>query len=153
MPLVKETLVNALKNLVSNVNNFPDSYEQAAVNFSNAINNYGSLVVPPSTTSELAKQAFVSAFIASKPKQSLEILVDAISAYCISLATGMVPTFVGVPPATTPALKSALNIAGQIALNGGSADDWASAAATAIDTYFKTGTATNSSTGATITWT
>lgn len=152
MPLVKQVLENSLKNLVSNPDNFPDSYEQAAANFADAINDYGKLVVPSTTTSELAKQAFVSAFIASKPKQSLDILVDAITAYCVSLATGMAPAFVGVPPTTTPILQAALQLAGQIALNGGTADDWASAAATAIDTYFRTGTATNSSTGVTITW-
>ena len=154
MALVVSTLQDKLKQLVANSENFPDSYELAASNFGNAVNDYGSLVTPPTTTAAAGLAAFISAFIASKPKQSLEIFADAVEAYCAALAPGMAPAFVATPP--TPVAKiamvEALNIAGEAAKNGGSAEAWAAAAATAIDTYFHTGIAVNSVSGVTIPW-
>ena len=152
MALVVATLLNGLKGMVSNPDNFPDTFEQAALNFADVINNYGSAVTPPSTTSAAAKSACSAQFIASKSKQSLDIIIDAVQAYCQALALGMAPTFAGTPPPTTAAMKTAIDAAGQVALNGGAADDWAQAAATAIDAYFKTGIAVNSTTGVAVPW-
>ncbi len=154
MALVVATLQNELKGLVSNSDNFPASYELAATNFGNAVNKYGSKVTPLSTTVAAGLAAFIAKFIASKSKESLEILADAVEAYCQVLASGMAPAFAGTPP--TPVAKTAmivaLNAAGEVAKNGGTADAWAAAAATAIDTYFHTGIAVNSITGATVPW-
>lgn len=154
MALVVSTLQNKLKSLVVNSNNFPKSYELAASNFGNAVNDYGSLVTPPTTTAAAGLAAFISAFIASKPKQSLEILADAVEAYCAAIVPGMAPAFVATPP--TPiaktAMVAALNVAGEVAKNGGSADAWSAAASMAIDTYFRTGTAVNSVSGVTVPW-
>lgn len=152
MALVLDTLKRELKNLVSNSDNFPDSFAGAAQNFANALNEYGKMVVPSSVSSEAAKAAFVSAFIASQPKQSLEIVVDGVVAYCVALAVGMAPVWVGTPPPSSTSLLAAMIAAGQIALDGGSSDDWANSAASAIDTYFRTGTATNSTTGVVVIW-
>ena len=49
-------------------------------------------------------------------------------------------------------MVAALNAAGEVAKNGGSADAWAAAASMAIDTYFRTGTAVNSVSGVTVPW-
>lgn len=152
MALVIATLLNGLKGMVNNPDNFPDTFEQAAANFADVINNYGSLVTPPSTTSAAAKAACSAQFIASKSKQSLDIIIDAVQAYCVALAPGMAPAFVGTPPPTTAALKTAIDAAGQVALNGGSADAWAQAAATVIDIYFRTGIAANVQTGVPVPW-
>lgn len=103
MALVVSILQNKLKSLVVNSNNFPKSYELAASNFGNAVNDYGSLVTPPT-------------------------------------------------PIAKTAMVAALNAAGEVAKNGGSAEAWAAAASMAIDTYFRTGTAVNSVSGVTVPW-
>lgn len=53
MALVVSTLQNKLKSLVVNSNNFPKSYELAASNFGNAVNDYGSLATPPTPIAKL----------------------------------------------------------------------------------------------------
>lgn len=154
MSLIKATLQEKLLELVGNSENFPDTYAQSALNFGNAINAYGSLVIPVSTTSITALSTFVSTFIASKSKESIEILVDAVVSYCSSLALGMTSAgFVGNPPPSSFVLKTSLLLASQIARQGGSAEDWANSASIAIDSYFKTGTATNIETGVIVPWT
>ena len=154
MALVVATLQDELKKLVSNSDNFPASYELAATNFGNAVNKYGSKVTPPSTTAAASLAAFIAKFIASKPKESLEILADAVEAYCVALAPGMAPAFAGTPPTAIAktTMIAALNAAGEVAKNGGTAEAWAASAASAIDAYFHTGIAVNSTTGVTTPW-
>lgn len=154
MALVKETLKTGLIALVSNPDVFPNSYELSAQNFGSAINSYGSLVTPPSTTSAVALSAFIATYIGSRPKKNIEILTDAVKTYCAALATGMAPVFIATPPTVVAeqAMKVAINAASKIALKGGSASNWAIATANAIDAYFRTGIAVNSTSGVTVTW-
>lgn len=154
MALVVATLNSQLLKIVNNPDAFPSSYEEAGQIWSEAINAYASLVTPPSVTSAVAQQAFVAAWIANKPSEDLSILVSAISAYAASLALGMAPTFVGTPPLpiAEQALLAGLKSLGEAMLQAPDASVWSSTASTLIDTYFKTGVAVNSASGATITW-
>lgn len=152
MALVVATLNSKLLELLSNSDEFPKTYEEAGEKWANAVNAYASLVTPPSTTSALATQTFVATWIASKPLQSLDILVESIVAYAGVLATGMAPTFVATPPPVSEGLSQGLSALGEATKQGGSVQSWASTASALIDAYFKTGIAVNPITGVSITW-
>lgn len=156
MALVVATLQNELLSLFDKdfvlFKGFPNDYIGAANNFSNAINTYASVVTPPSTTSVVAGSAFVSTFIGNKSLESVDILYLSIVAYASALGLGMAPAFVATPPSGGGVLQSALTAIGQQGVAGASANAIATSMATAIDAYFRTGLATNSVTGATISW-
>lgn len=64
MPLIKELLKTNLQTFVDEVStlfiNFPSSIEENAEKWSNSINNYAQSIIPPSTTTSLAKEAMLN---------------------------------------------------------------------------------------------
>ena len=150
MALIPSILENSL-NLVfdSDAKIYPESLEDAAVKWSLALNSYASLVTPPSTTFELARQAFIQTFLGmNAPNSGLILFPQCFVQYAIVLSTGMQPAFTGVPPPNVPNFESVYSIG----MNGGNSRAVISLLTTLIDVYFRTGTAINNTSGATINW-
>jgi hypothetical protein len=81
-------------------------------------------------------------------KDGIEILESAIKTYALQLAIGMLPAFTGAPSPAPINLKSVT----PLGLAGASNSDCIKAMSTLIDIYFRSGTATNNTSGATTTW-
>lgn len=151
MALISTTLVNGIRAITdeeySGFQGFPEDVTEAANRWGTAIDNYASLVTPPSTTSVIAKQALVAQLLLAD-SLGVNAFVNGLSAYASALAGGMAPTFTGTPPPVSVVL--APTFASGFA--GASAEVQANAIATVIDLWFKTGTAINNTSGVTITW-
>jgi hypothetical protein len=151
MPLIKSVLVDEIRKIsdekYSNFEGFPKSAIEVATRWSEAINKYGSLVLPKSTTSEIAKQALKEAFLGLS-SNALIIFPSGLMTYSTQLALGMSPSFIGKPPV----ILIDLSLVYSLGFSGGSARDCANLMANLIDLWFKTGTATNPSSGATTNW-
>jgi len=124
---------------------------QAANDWCDAINTYASTITPPSATAVAARLAMFNILQGISGDNGVTILANAITAYATTLASGMAPAFVGAPPAAP--LSPILNGIVTAGING--SDEWSDQAnsfATSIDGWFRTGTATNSSSGAVVPW-
>lgn len=130
---------------------FPESGDDAALKWADTVNNYASAVTPVSLSSSAAREALynIMRVITPQAMNAIPLMVSGVQAYAAALATGMQPTFTGVPPATPPPIPAVLPGLG---LTGAPASVIVSALAEVIHTWFKTGTATNNSSGATVTW-
>lgn len=151
MPLVKTILDTELSVLMdedfANFGGFPDGIIEASQRWSDVVDAYASAVIPSTTTASSAKTAF-QGVIASITVDGLVKFPLAFTAYAGALAVGMLPTFTGVPPPIPIVFDSAFAIGNA----GGSGADVADAMSVIIDTWFKTGTAINISSGATVPW-
>ncbi|MCL2313460.1 MAG: hypothetical protein FWC41_13470 [Firmicutes bacterium] len=99
-----------------------------------------------STTITVAGQTLYSMLTIMSSEMEFSL---ALGQFCIQLGLGMAPAFTAVPPVWTGIEFAPLKALG---LGGGSAEQCAQMFATIIDTKFRTGTATNNSSGATVIW-
>lgn len=154
MPLVRQTLVNGLREVMDSdypgFTGFPATNIEMAERWSTIVNNYASQVIPVSLTSVAAKTAFNTAMlpISSQIGNGFTQLTAAFTAYAVALIPGMLPGFTGTPP-PTPILLTSIT---PIGLGGASGYVVAEAMATIIHAWFKTGLAVNTATSATINW-
>jgi hypothetical protein len=128
---------------------FPKTSIEVAERWSKAIDVYAKAIVPQSTSSAKARTEMIAIMSTISPTvDGLTILSQAITTYAISLAIGMGPTFVAVPPTIPLALASVA----PVGLSGGSSDQCCTLLGEIIDKWFRLGIAVNTSTGATIVW-
>jgi hypothetical protein len=153
MTLVKDTLISGFIPFFDQKSNgftkFPENIPEMAKKWADVINdNYAQYVFPVSNTNEQAKAAFITVFLGISIERELAIQ-KAFRAYASIIATGMsMSNFLGLPPAIDIELKPVYNLG----LSGATNWDCLVLMINIIDIYFKSGTATNNSTGATITW-
>lgn len=136
---------------------WPNNDVDTAAAWANAIDVYtgsGLGITPPSSTGVVAKGLLQTGLLGmSAPGAAILIFDAALLAYTTSLATGMLPTFVALPPVlpltVTPPTLATIVASG---LAGASSSQQAAVLALWIDTYFKTGTAVPAAGGPAITW-
>jgi len=151
MPLVKTVLDTEISKIMDKDFNefegFPATVAEASVRWSEAINVYASVVIPITTTSPVAKTA-MEGVLATITIDGIIKFPQSFTAYAVELAKGMSPTFTGVPPPAPILFASAF----AIGIAGGSGAEVGSAMSVIIDAWFRTGTAVNVSSGATVPW-
>ena len=122
---------------------------EVAQNWSNAINQYASTIGPPSTTAQAAKAAMLSVLLGGEAPNSWDVIMPlAFTAYAATLGAGMAPTFSAVPPINPINLSAAWNIPKEKSFDLVRV----STLVGLIDAWFRTGQATNNSSGATVPW-
>lgn len=155
MALIKSTLELDLRELMdpdySGFTSFPATIQEMSARWSTTINNYASLVTPPSTTSVAARSSLQSILNGVDPnaQNGIALLISGLTSYATVLATGMLPAFTGVPP-PIPIVLTAMSAAG---LAGASGEVTAGILADTIDLWFRTGTAIPIPPGPIIPWT
>lgn len=133
MPLNPTSLQSSLGSLFANP---PPGGAACAQAWADAINGYAASIVPPSTTVAAAVTALASALAAAFSSPTAAPAFDAaFTAFAVTVAAGMLPTFTGVPP------PAPLNIAAQLAVNQPTHAAAAAAFAALLDAWFRTGTA------------
>lgn len=160
MPLQRQILVQGLRSIMDKefegFSGFPKApdhpkTEQRRQNkWATIVNRYGSMVTPPSSTSTQAKQAFkppIAGVNNTVLGGGVSGLKNALVAYVNVLGQGMQPTFSAKPPT-----KQELNLKTTLGTPGSDGTAKATALATDIDIWFRKGTATNNTSGATINW-
>lgn len=153
MPLLLPTLEVELSKLMDADDpafvGFPDNVNDVAENWSNAIFNYASAVIPASSTASAAKSAMKSLLLgAGSPGTFFSIFESSFTAFAGSLAGGMAG-FISVPP-PLPIVLQAPMLA--IPLEESFNPSRITTMASIIDLWFRTGTATPSGGGATSPW-
>lgn len=151
MPLVKATLAMAIQSLSESPPGAgsPDPVPMQANAWGDAIGAYFAAVAPPSATVAAAtatiKGALASAF--GTPGGAGAAMEGAFSAFAATVAAGMAPAFVAVPPVAPVGFATffARDPDGDFAQS-------ASDLADLVDTWAKTGTATPSGGGPPIMW-
>ena len=126
---------------------FPKDRFEAANRWANAINNYGKPVLPISKTSDAATNAARNILL-NVPQGGTPVFISALTTYATQLAAGMQPEFTGVPPIGLPVLEPIF----KAGFAGASASTIANLLSVEINRWFKTGTAINNASGATINW-
>lgn len=130
-------------------NNWPQSITEAAECWADVVGVAANNVVPASTTQAPARAAFITVFLTMdiESQNGYQVFAQALMAFATQLAIGMTSTgFTGAPPP----LSFVFNMQGLIS---NSSYEEALRFATDLVLWFKTGTATNISTGTTINWT
>lgn len=151
MALIKTDLVVSIREIndqeFEGFLGFPQDVSEAAERWSLAIGSYAALVTPPSITFETARQA-LKAQLLQAGTLGAAAFVTGLTQYAAQLALGMQPNFTATPP-PTPINLVPVFAAG---FGGASAEVVANLLADSIHLWFKTGTAINNSSGATINW-
>ena len=153
MPVNKDILFTEIRKIndqdFEEFEGFPETTEEASLRWCAAFNEYASTVTPPSSPIgiELAQQACESVLFASLSASNPTSLETAFQAYVVELGNGMQPAFTAVPP-----VGVVLAPVFVIGLAGGSAEAVAETMSGIIDAWFRTGTATNNSSGVTVPW-
>lgn len=130
-------------------NNWPQTIAEAAECWADVIGVTANQVVPASTTQAPARVAFINTFLTMsiESQNGYQVFAQALMAFATQLASGMTPAgFTGAPP-PQPFI---FNMQG---LLSNSSYEEALRFATDLVLWFKTGTATNISSGTTINWT
>lgn len=154
MALVANTLNLEMQKFMDqespNFVSFPSSAEETAEMWANAINEYAKLVLPVSLTSDQAKEAFrLQMLLINNSIGNGDIVFKAaFTQYAIVLAAGMQPTFTGAPPVSPIEFASVY----ALGFSGASNKVCMDAMIVIIDAWFRTGTAINNNTGATVNW-
>ncbi len=154
MPLILSQLESRLREIMdpdySEFIGFPANNIDTANLWGDIVDDYASEVVPFSTTSSQAKSAFISAMlpISASAQNGIVQLTLAFSSYAGTLSLGMQPIFTGTPPPTP------INIAPVVSLgvSGANGEVTSSTLARIIHLWFRTGLATNNSSGVTVNW-
>ena len=134
MALIKEQLKNALKNIADNP---PETHAEAADLWAQAIVDYASNVIPPSSGVSALKSALVGVFTGAFSSVAAAPLMEpAMTTFGAGVGAGMAPAFVAVPPA------GPVGFALLWVDNTDDTDQAADELASAIDTWMRTGTAT-----------
>lgn len=126
----------------------PQSKEDAAEYWANALDIYGSTVTPVSTNVAAAHLAFVNLFNTMTVLTGAVIFPTCFTAYGSALASGMSPAFIGTPPPNPPIFTSVQ----AAAVAGANQTQCLDLIVDIIDIWFKSGTATPSGGGSTINW-
>ncbi len=132
----------------------PKSGAEFAQKFSSAINTYASSIVPPSTTLSAAQAALQGNLMTVGPPPGMLFpvaITTGMAAYATALVPGMLPAFAAVPP-VAPLGPLILAAVMPLGMGGASEAACVTALASTIDGWFKTGTAVNTASGATIPW-
>lgn len=145
MPLIKTDLQKDLEYIFTN---FCKDIDDVAEQWGNAINNYASKITPPSLTATPAKEAFQAEMKKINLVNGLIQLPLAFDKHATVLASGMTPAFTGVKP-PAPIIFAPVFAAG---LAGASAKECSILMSDIIDLWYKTGTAINNASGATVPW-
>lgn len=159
MPLDVNKLNNEIRKIIDYdyelFEGMPPSAADGAQRWANAIGQYASGLIFQSASIVPARAAFVASYMAliniPAPAGGAEAAIrDGVVAFAIALAPGIAVqssgTFAGLPPSTPLIIQPAFAAptpAPQIA---------ARALSGIIDVWFRTGTVTNTFTGATINW-
>lgn len=144
-----EALKTALEDLFTN---YPSTTLETAERWSQAINSYAIGVFPASVTSSAAKEAFKGVMLgmSAEAMNGLPIFKAAFTQYTTILGAGMTAAgFTGTPPPTSIMVESLVPLGLANTPKPAIIAAWVAL----IDSYFKTGIATNISTGVPITWT
>ena len=155
MALIRTNLVNEIRAIIdleyTAHAGFPGSTAETAARWATAVNNYASLVTPPSVTSAAAYAAFQNTLLGmdANSGNGVAIFTSAFTAYAAALAPGMAPAFAATPPPIPIQLGT---IIPSLGVGGATAQAIAESMATIIDTWFRTGIAVNNTSGATIPW-
>lgn len=151
MAFIKSNLINSIRSIndekFGGFLEFPEDVSEAAERWSLAIGNYAALVTPPSTTFEAARQALKSKLSLADSLEASAFTIG-LSEYASILSLGMQPAFTGTPPITPIAIEPVFSAG----FAGASAEEVANQLGEVIDLWFKTGTAINNVSGATVTW-
>lgn len=152
MPLLPSVLQQELLKVMDDTNpqfkGFPETVEDVANNWSNAIDLYAKGVIPASLSAPLAKQAMYGVMLGmNAPLAGLVIFPSAFTAYAVALGSGMQPTFTGVPPPAPINLTPAFAVPFEAPIS-----TRVSVMAGIIDLWFRTGTAINNASGVTTIW-
>lgn len=156
MPLQREILTLELTKLFDNSHplfkGYPDTLQQGAKNFSEAISTYGKTIIPTSKTQDPARVAMENILATMKTGgvTQLPILLQAFTVWSTTLAGGMVSEIISSTPPVGVPLLSPFMVTTYFSNNAAAkiASDWASA----IDLWVKTGTWTNITTTITSNW-
>ena len=137
MALNRQILEDGIMDIFTN---FPSTIEETSQRWSDVIDNYASAIVPPSTTSQVAKQAFYSVFLQINFTNGLIVFSQAFQQYALQLSLGMPPLYVGTPPPIPIDLTPSF-----IGLSGATKEIIVPIMVNIIDLWFRTGLATNQS--------
>lgn len=157
MPLNRNNLITEIRKIndesFDDFEGFPETIESTATRWANLVDNYAGANLIPVVNPiflESARIAFFNQFLllSNKTQNGIQVFANAFAAYAVQIALGMQPVFTGLVPPTRLSIESII----PVGLNGGSAQVIASLLATLIDTWFRTGTAINNQTGATVNW-
>lgn len=154
MPLQSNTIENELRKFMDDQHpqfgGFPDQIDEVAEEHSEAMRVYASGIVPVSTAVTAAKNAMKSILLTVTVSAGdfIPKYQSAIAAFASTLGSGMAPAFSATPP-STPIDLSPMVSAG---MNGASGGQCAGIMAGIIDTWMRTGTATNNNSGAVTNW-
>jgi hypothetical protein len=139
MSLNKNTLKSEIIKITDASNpiheGFPKDITEAASRWSLAIDKYASQMEPTSSTFSAAKGILETALL-QVVTGGTNAFITAFTQYVASIAGGQ---STGVPPPTPIVLQPSFNLG----LSGSSADEVAQSLADTIDTWFRTGTAIN----------
>lgn len=125
---------------------FPEDKNETAERWSEAIKIYSSSIIPYSLNIGLAKKAMREEI---KTNYFIPTVLElSLIKFTQILASGMLPNFNGVPPASKLNIESCF----LIGFGGGSSEEVAECLSVTIDSWFKTGTAINTTSGGTINW-
>lgn len=144
-----EALKTALESLFTD---YPSTTLETAERWAEAVNGYAVEVFPASVTSEVAKEAFKTVMLgmSAEAMNGLVVFKTAFTKYTTILGAGMTAAgFTGTPPPTPIAIESLVPLGLANTPKPAIIAAWVSL----IDSYFKTGIATNIATGVPITWT
>lgn len=130
--------LNAFMNEKSSMfTGFPKNQQDLSMKWSNAIAMYAQGMVPPSASTAMAKSSLQSSLLsATQPGSFIPALTSGIVSFTNSIIPGMLPLFIGVPPAGSPNFSTIP----PLGLNGAPSAVIVSQFTTIIDAYFKTGT-------------
>lgn len=143
MALLPATLINEFNAFFDQENalfqGFPQSQQDAAQLWADAVATYALAITPPSTTNQAAKAAMIGQLnqINNEAANGIVIISVAFTAFATQLALGMAP-FVGTPPPVPVDLSPVYNLG----FSGAPASICLQTMAGIIDTWFRTGLAT-----------
>jgi len=138
MPLAKSALKSALQSLAENP---PSTAAECAAQWASGMTAYAVAIVPPSTTVAAAASALQAALASAfSPPDASGAMETAFLTFATTVASGMSPAFVGVPPVNPVGFSAQF-----AASKPDTAADGADAFADLIDTWMKTGQASPAS--------
>lgn len=147
MALSKASLKSALEAFFGNLPS-PCTHAACAQEWADALEDYASDVVPPSSAAAAAGAALQAALAAAFATPAAAAAMDAaFQTFATTLGAGMAPAFVATPPAT-PVGWPTLMLPPFETTHAGAAQKMADA----IDAWMKTGTAVPSGGGAAAPW-
>ena len=141
MALIVATFINELNGMTREADDPSDELGKAITNFAGSVTP---TVLP--AIQKAADQVLLNAFKATNAQNQLPALLPTIlTAYAATMAGGMSPTFTGVPPVSPIVVKDIFSTTQE-------REVFSTIFATRVYTWFLTGTATNTVSGATTTW-